>query len=197
MNEIKIYGSSISICAVFVSLLINSSYAQSLDNFKNYTNNDLNFTIQHPSKWEADGTDDGVYFTIRENPEDAIEFNGHKFPTYSYFLVDVDKVESQLDYNTMKLQNKSLEQYAQGRIEVMPLNSETLLRQNHVTVGGNNGIKIEYTSNEDNKDQYGFQIFTIANGKLYSLEYEDKPLKVPESLPLVNKMVESFHVGLK
>ncbi|HEX7178147.1 MAG TPA: hypothetical protein VF220_00360 [Nitrososphaeraceae archaeon] len=191
MNEIKIYGISISICAVFVSILINSSYAQS-DNFKTYTNNDLNFTIQHPSKWEGDGTDDGVQFTIRENPEDAIEINGHKFPTYSYFLVDVEKVESQLDYNTMTLQNTSLEQYVQMAKDVMPLNSETLLRQNQVTVGGNDGVKIEYTSNEDNRDQYGFRIFTIANGKLYTLEYEDKPLKVPESLPLANKMVESF-----
>jgi hypothetical protein len=184
LNKIEIYDISISMCAVFVSILINSSHAQSLDNFKTYTNNDLNFSIQHPAKWKAeDDTDYGAYFTIRENPEDAIEINGHKFPTYSYFLVDVDKVESQLDYNTMTLQNKSLEQYAQGTLDVMPLNSETLLRQNHVTVGGNDRIKIEYTSNEDNKDKYGFKIFTIANGKLYTLRYEDKPLKVPETIP--------------
>ena len=192
LEKIKVYSISISICVVFMSILINSSYAQSLDNFKNYTNNDLNFIIQHPSNWEVDDTDEGVYFTIRENPEDAREIGDLTIMSYSYFLVDVEKVESQLDYNTMTLQNKSLEQYAQGTIDVMPLNSETLLRQNQVTVGGNDGIKIEYTSNEDNRDQYGFKIFTIASGKLYTLHYEDKPLKVPETIPLANKMVESF-----
>jgi hypothetical protein len=55
---------SISICIVFVSILINSSYAQSVDNFKTYTNNDLNFTIQHPSAWQiAFGSEDNSGMT--------------------------------------------------------------------------------------------------------------------------------------
>jgi hypothetical protein len=39
---------------------------------------------------------------------------GRKYQSYSYFLACVDKVESQLDTNTLTLQNKSLEQYVQG-----------------------------------------------------------------------------------
>ncbi len=41
---------------------------------------------------------------------------------------------------------------------------------------------------------YQFHIGTIANGKFYNLEYSEDPLKVPESLPLANKMVESFQI---
>jgi hypothetical protein len=193
------------VCAVFVSILINSSHAQSLDNFQNYTNNDLNFSIQHPSKWKPEqsnldgyGPSEGVYFKIRENPEDKIEFaNDLSITPSSYFRLDVKKIESQLDYNTMTLQNKSLEQYAQGTIDAMPKNSETLIRQDHFPVGGNDGIKIEYTYNKNDRDYYGFNILTIADGKLYTLGYGEKPLKVPETLPLANKMVDSFQVGVK
>jgi nucleoside-triphosphatase THEP1 len=64
------------------------------------------------------------------------------------------------------------------------------LRQNEVTVGGYTGLKIEYTM-----DNYDFDIFTIANGKLYQLSYDEEPLKVPETLRLANKMVESFQVN--
>jgi hypothetical protein len=39
---------------------------------------------------------------------------------------------------------------------------------------------------------YLFEICTIAKGKIYILTYQDDPLKVPETLPLANKMVESF-----
>jgi hypothetical protein len=34
----------------------------------------------------------------------------------------------------------------------------------------------------------------IAHGKLYSLEYNERPLNVPETLPLVNKMLKSFRL---
>jgi hypothetical protein len=195
LNKIHSRGTLVTICSVFVSLLTNLSYGQSVDNFETYTNEELNFTIQYPSNWEVDDQDNGAYFTIGENPEDAIEINGHKFPTYSYFLIQVEKVESPLDYDTMTLQNSSLEQYAQMTKDVMPKNFETLIRENLVTVNGNDGIKLEYTSNEDNRDQYGFKILTIVSGNLYTLSYEDKPLKVPETLPLVSKMLESFRVN--
>ena len=47
---------------------------------------------------------------------------------------------------------------------------------------------------EANPFYYVSQILTVANGKIYHLEYNEKPLKVPETLPLVNKMIESFHI---
>ena len=77
LNKIKIYGISIPICLVFVTFLINSSHAQSSDDFLEYTNNDLGFTIEHPSEWKVEEypkdnpTED--YFTTRENKEDVID----------------------------------------------------------------------------------------------------------------------------
>lgn len=186
MNKIKIYGISIPICLVFVTFLINSSHAQSLDNFLNYTNNDMRFTIQYPSKWKVDdnvkGFPDEVWF---RSPDSQIR----------KFAISVEKFEPYLDTDTMTLKNTSLQQRAQEQLDDyrsaathfnLPF---TLIRQNEVTVGGNPGWKIEYIMSEK---EYNLEIFTIANGKFYRLSYAENALKVPETLPLANKMVESF-----
>lgn len=63
-----------------------------------------------------------------------------------------------------------------------------LIRQNTVTVDGNNGIKVEYLLGY----RYNFEILFGVNGKLYTLGYKDVSLRVPETVPLANKVVESF-----
>jgi hypothetical protein len=93
-------------CAVFVSILINSSYAQSMDNFKTYTNNDLNFTIQHPSNWQVKETDETVSF----------ELTGRSLPI---FAVNTEKAESHLDSDTLTLKNISLQELAEHEIAEM------------------------------------------------------------------------------
>ena len=65
-----------------------------------------------------------------------------------------------------------------------------IVGQNEITIGGNAGYKVEYTGSFD----YSFVILTIANGKLYELRYDEEQLRVPETLPLANKMVESFKI---
>lgn len=171
---------SISICVVFVSILINSSYAQSLDNFKTYTNNDLNFTIEHPSNWQVKETDETVLF----------ELTGRSLPI---FAVNTEKAELHLDSDTMTLKNISLQELAEHELAEMTSEYRNfdLIKQNKVTIGGNDGWKMEFAG-QDNF--YLFEICTIANGKIYILTYQDYASKVPETLPLANKMVESFQI---
>jgi hypothetical protein len=46
----------ISIISAIVFLaVIQTVNAQSVDNFRKYTNNDFGFTIDHPSKWKPEG----------------------------------------------------------------------------------------------------------------------------------------------
>jgi hypothetical protein len=103
----------------------------------------------------------------------------------------------------MTLQNTSIEQRVQKEIrDCISFDEDKIIRQNWVTVGGKLGYKIQHiwscercTPNDigyGSPDSYKSQIFTIGNGKFYRLEYVDNPLNVPETLPLVNKMVESF-----
>ena len=195
MNKIRIYGISIPICIVFVSILINSSYAQSLDNFKTYTNKEMKFSIQYPSNWQVKESAESPHQESAESPHGRVWFELSD-RSLAIFAVDTEKVEPHFDSDTKTLKNTSLQQLVQHELDEMSSDSSEfrnfdLIRQNKVTVGGNSGWKMEFAG----KDSfYLFEICTIANGEIYILTYQDYPLKVPETLPLANKMVESFQL---
>jgi PsbP-like protein len=181
MNKIEICRISIPICLVFVTLLINSSYAQS-DNFKTYTNKEMKFSIQYPSNWQVEEKEEYPNSVTFQIPDRAA----------SFFMVSVGEPEPHLDTDTMTLKNNTLEQEVKKGIDTdISIFKSKLLKQNKVIIGGNTGIKTELI---DHFSGYKFYITTIANGKIYQLSYIENPLKVPETLPLVNKMVESFQV---
>lgn len=167
---------------VFVSFLIDSSHAQSADNLLNYTNNDLKFSIQHPSNWlvveDEKSSDERVRFKVSDR-------------IMPIFVVQIHKVESYNDTDMMSLKN-TIQQYVQQRQEL--LSSLDIdynpVRQNNVTVGGNFGLKVEFTVG----NFFTSDIFTIANGKLFELSYHDDPQSMPQNVKLADKMVDSFQV---
>jgi len=94
----------------------------------------------------------------------------------------------------MTLKNISLQQLVQQELDEMSseFRNFDLITQNKITVGGNDGWKMEFAG----KDSfYLFEICTIANGKIYILTYQDTASTVPKTLPLANKMVESFQIN--
>jgi hypothetical protein len=132
-----------------VILAINHTVNAQSDNFKTYTNKDLGFSIQHPSKWKAEADDTEVTFTIRENKEEKKDNEFLNLPASlfnSFFLVKTEKPEPYLDTDTMTVQNTSLQQRVQHELDTISFNSneDKLIRHNPVTVGGNPGYKIEY-----------------------------------------------------
>lgn len=177
LTKIKIYGVSISMCVFLLGFNINLSHGQTSIDFLNYTSNNMQFSIQYPSNWKLE--------EINQPPEVYIKMPGDEFT--GSFDITTQKIASYLDTDTMTLKNTSLQQIVQQKLSV-PYYSN-LIRENEIDIGGNAGWKIEYYNlNSD----YKFEINTIDNGKLYTLSYSDDPLKVPETLPLVNKMVKSF-----
>ena len=179
-----------SIIPATIVLGLNSSYAQSSDDFRKYTNDIMNFTIQYPSNWQ-----------VKENSETEpdrvwFELSGRSLPIFS---VDNEKIEGDIEVehhngDTVIQKNPSLEEFAQHEIDEktsLQFRDFDLINQNKVTVGGNSAWKMEFAG-QDNL--YLFEICTIANGRVYVLTYQDYPSKVPETLPLANKMVESFQI---
>ena len=195
-----------SIISAVIILGINQiGNAESSVNFLKATNNNtMKFSILFPSNWQ-----------LSENFEDS-EILGNRVSfkppdsNTSTFIINAKKVERYLDTDTMTLKNTSLQQHVQQELNKFqelnktrelnkaPLASAigdfdfNIIRQNAVTIGGNTGWKIELKYSWHDNPYYGFRIHTIANGKMYTLEYQDDALKVPERLPLINKMVESF-----
>ena len=104
----------------------------------------------------------------------------------------------------MIVKNKTIDQLAQEfrtNFTNAPPNEfeleAKLIRQNKVIFGENPGWKTEImfslcSHSQCAEDAYGLNFITIANKKVYFFEFEEKPLKVPESLPIVNKMLDSF-----
>jgi hypothetical protein len=182
LNKIRIYGVAIPICIVFVSFLIDSSHAQSSDKFLTWTDDE--FTIQHPSNWQ-----------VKENTEPpdgrvSFELSDRSLPI---FQVSTEEAEPHLDSDTT-LKNISLQELTEHELAEMTsseFRNFDLIKQNKVTVGGNDGWKMEFAAEDS---FYLFEICTIANGKIYILTYQDYASKVPETLPLANKMVESFQI---
>jgi PsbP len=174
----------------------NSSNAQSSVNFLNATNNIMKFSILVPSNWQLgedlNGTSQRVWFN---SPDRSLPI----------FFINTKKVEPYLDTDTMTLKNTSIQQHVQQELnnqvnksseikDFLGITDFNIIRQNAVTIGGNNGWKVESKFSWHDDPFYSSRIYTIANGKMYTLEYQDDSLKVPETLPLINKMVESFKV---
>jgi hypothetical protein len=184
-------------CLVFtISVLaitsVSQVYAQKQNQtvFTSYENPEVGFSIQHPVEWPVvNVTQTSVMFS----PVDAA------FPSFS---VKTRQLTPYLDTATMTVKNATLDMFVQEfRTNISKPNSAgmemKLIRQNDIIVGGNPAVKFETTmsigpQSETRVFGYLFYILTIANGKLYSLEYDEKPLKVPETLPIANEMVYSF-----
>lgn len=174
----------LSIVFAIVVLAVNQTVNAQSDNFKPYTNKEMKFSIQYPSNWQVEEKEEypnSVTFQIPDRAYNA-----------SFFMVSVGEPEPQLDTGTMTLKNNTLEQEVKKGIDTdISIFKSKVLKQNKVIVGGNTGIKTELI---DHFSGYKFYITTIANGKIYQLSYIENPLKLPETLPLANKMVESFQI---
>lgn len=173
---------------VFCNLQHVSAQNSNTSNFVTYQNSTLGFSIQHPHDWKVEEStyDTGVKFMSLGS-------------TIPIFEVRIQEVTPYLDTDTMTVKNKTLELVVQEVLNNIskpnPFGLESrVIRQNGVTVGGNMGWKIELFigPQADPNYYYLFEVLSIASGRLYFLGYEEKPLNVPETLPLVNKMVESF-----
>jgi len=181
----------LSIIFAFVILAVNQTVNAQSDNLKPYSNKEMNFSIQYPLNWKVNDFSQfypEVSFRIPDR-----DYYGDDLRRFEIgFEITTVKVDSYLDTDTMTLKNTSLEQRVQQELNSIQSDYEKkLIRQNEVTVGGNTAWKVEYTRQPY---YYSFDIFTIDDGKFYRLSYTDEQLKVPETLPLANKMVESFQI---
>jgi PsbP len=178
---------SLSFCAIgYCNLQAASAQNVTESNFISYHSPDQGFAMQYPSNWKLDesSVSDGI---VRFKTLDAF---------LPIFIVSIKEIEQYLDTDTLTLKNTTLLQSVQEKQNFYSqLSSRTgleykLIRQTATTVGGNDGIKFEYILGNN----YWFEVFTIVNGKLYTLSYNDSPQNVPKTVKLANKAVESFQI---
>jgi hypothetical protein len=194
------------ICSIFFSVLLflacNYVSAQSdATKVRTYENSDFGYSLQYPSSWKVDEdrSSEGLvqFFTSDHGSHLAI------------FTVGVEDSTRNLDTDTLTLKNTSAQQYAEERLTSLSETSDTTdfkqIRSNEFTIAGNPAWKIEYSVDFSNADlpkelakafskgpEYNFEIFTVSNGKLFTLSYNEELPKVPETFPLANETVNSF-----
>jgi hypothetical protein len=186
--------SAIIIGATLLSLLAilssHQSHAQNSTMFVTYQNSTLGFSIEHPLDWLPWPSENQVLF----RPLDTA------FPSFTVKTTDLTPY---LDTDTVTVKNKTIDQVVQEfKTNLSTAAGQSLgleyhpIRQKQVNVAGNPGSKIEFivTCCGNQTLAYTYFVFTMGNGNVYSLGYEEKPLKVPETLPIANKMLDSFRV---
>jgi hypothetical protein len=181
---------SVSLCMLATLGSVNAQTPTS-DGFLQYDNPVNGFKIKYPPDWQP--TEDNL---VSNNT--VVEFNA---PDRSSFAVEVQKARSYLDTDTftMKIENKTAKQYAMQDLDslshMLPELNFRKIRDNEFIVAGQPAWKLEYgTSLYDLGLLYEFKVFTVADGKLYTLKYSALDINVPKTIPTANKMVESFQI---
>ena len=165
------------------------------------------YSIQYPSDWK-------VHDVKRELNQSDQQGSFIQFGNASASLgITISNSTKELNVNTMKVVEKSAEELAKGKIDFL-----TKLSQNNITgvntsaisnlpanfkyigemqvkvgVTGDLGWKFDYTDDVFNLDQYHSDIYLVKNGKVFAFMFTSDPLKVPNTLPIAQKMIDSLH----
>ncbi|HEY7777482.1 MAG TPA: hypothetical protein VIA09_02985 [Nitrososphaeraceae archaeon] len=92
-----------------MSFLEDSSHSQIADHFDNYTNNDLNFSIQHPLNW--------MVVEDEKSPHERVSFKV-SYRIIPIFVVQTHKVEPYNDTDMVSLKN-TIRQYLKQRQDLL------------------------------------------------------------------------------
>ena len=159
--------------------------------------------IQIPSNWQI----------VSGQPDKIVEFKLPSVTKPSFGAgpaLDADLSISQqntgsyLDTNTLQVKGATLEDYVEAEKNRIRSGSNPTgelglrleyLKDNQTTVGGYPAWQIVYISYiSARQGLYNVETYVMKNNILYTLKFFSDPLKVPETLPIAQKMIDSFQV---
>jgi PsbP len=150
--------------------------------FRTFTNFISGFKVLYPSNWitSASSPTDAVFDSEPVKIGEGV--NGIRIE------VSIRKVDQYLDTQQMVVKNKTAYDY------VAPILRDAAfrpIRVNSTSVAGFDAWSVDFMlgTNTFFRDTY-----MVNNGKLYEIHYMTPPLKVPETLPVLKKMISSFEI---
>lgn len=181
-----------------------------------YENREVGFEVLYPSGWHivygwcstscdtfnltsdrGPGSNDTRY-EISFGPAGYIEsYANGSWGNYvnTSLSVEVKNVSKYLDTSTLTLKTHTAYDYAHPNLE-MPY-----VRDMPVTVGPAHipGWRVDSVSRSGGICGYGngcydASVYIVANGREYTFTYEDDPLKVSATLPIMQTMLNSFQI---
>jgi hypothetical protein len=172
-----------------------------------YTDPEGRFTINYPSNWKIKPTDgSSALLSIDRNKIVEFDLNSDR-PTMSgnpatdaSLAISIENTSKYLDTNTLQVKTHPLRDYVNGKISTinsLAFGSDSItlkyLKDASTKVAGLPAWIIAYTSAFAGiPSLYETTTYMIDDNKLYTFDYHSAQLKVPETLPVVQKMINSF-----
>jgi hypothetical protein len=116
--------------------------------------------------------------------------------------ISIENTSKYLDTNTLQVKTHPLQDYVNGKINT--INSLAFgkdltlkyLKDGSTKVAGNPAWTISYTGSFSGVPiSYSTTTYMIKDNKLYTFDFFSEQLKVPETLPVVQKMINSFKLA--
>jgi hypothetical protein len=154
-----------------------SALGQAQQQFQNYQNPTLGVSIQYPSDWE-----------LQEESNDKLRF-----------IKQEGFVTADLNVENLDEAGTTLSEYANTRVNELQAQRPEfqLISNDPITISNNPAQKAVYTfeREEDGKTNKVTRIWSINEGKLYTLAYIAESSQYDQYLPSFQRMVDSFRIG--
>lgn len=156
-----------------------------------YTNSEHGFEFDFPSTWEALQVMNMNPTWIEGLPTEIARI-GSPAEQGIHDLVTIGMLKPEegtyLDTEEMVVKTRNSQEHARVWTNVLQQGGVELVRENAVTVSGLPAWRIEYTGID-----YNTEIFVVKeDGTMYNIKFRTPMLKAPESLPIFDRIVESF-----
>jgi hypothetical protein len=187
-----------------------------------YQNNNLGFTIDYPSGWgihEADLSEDikeqeimkpwesllhDVTFSASEVTIEGVGEGNPRTPAYLQIQVFEPREEEYLDPSDMKIKSRTTPIFTSRDLAEGWITYNTnfwgglfeKVRENATVfgVGKYPALRVDAMNHGGDTPYYDSIIYSVYNGKIYGIQAHMAGLAVPEYLPVIQKMIDSFHI---
>jgi PsbP-like protein len=161
--------------------------------FSLYQNSQYRFEIQYPSGWIANSEPGNISLFSFNSP---INKPGQLIQD-AELIIEIRNVSQYLDEKKLVLKNKTAYDYIQDFLKTSGPNPQIgmdirPIRVNSTTVTDVEAWSVDYVFNAEDEQTFFRETYMVSNGKLYRFTYLSSPLKVPATLPVAQKMIDSF-----
>ena len=167
--------------------------AANKNSFSPYQNSQYRFKIQYPSGWVVNSEPGNISRFSFNSP---INKPGQLIQD-AELIIEIRNVSQYLDEKRLVLKNKTAYDYIQDFLKTSGPNPQIgmdirPIRVNPTTVTGVEAWAVDYVFNTEDEQTFYRETYMVSNGKLYRFTFLSPQLKVPATLSIAQKMIDSF-----
>jgi len=196
------YGRISALITVMVAAILSSTVqaviavqqtAANKIGFSLYQKSQYRFKIQYPSGWIVNSEPGNISLFSFSSP---INKPGQLIQD-AELIIEIRNVSQYLDEKKLVLKNKTAYDYIQDFLKTSGPNPQIgvdirPIRVNSTTVTGVEAWSVDYVFNAEDEQTFFRETYMVSNCKLYRFTYLSPSLKVPATLPVAQKMIDSF-----